>query len=490
MTATIETISKKIDGQTTELPTATNTTTEVGKNNDRLIKKVVEKLKCGLQFLWKDLTKKHLLWVKIIFFLQSASLVTLYPYLTIHLKSLGYTIEDASLVNSVIPVADIFGPPLAGFLADKLGNFRLFMAILTLLNGASSLLLLAIPPVFISGQFNETIGDSIVANSSVIIEHFNEDLGVGIVANNWLTEAFWSYLTVRVLLDVLRASSLMLFEGAVVSIIKQHGGDYGLQKLFGTFGAVIFGPLSGVLIDFGHDYSGVIILYFCLRAATALCILKLDLNFKPKGKKVLRNLSYVLCQVEVLAFLFAFLMAGILWGYLENFLFWHLEDLGATKFLMGISLAIGTLAGVPLTMFSTLIIKNLGHHKIVIFALVLYGIRLFGYAELSQAETFLAFEVAKPFCTTLLLISVMTFVKDNIPLTTMATVEAVFGSSYFGVGRGLGGLVGGFAIEAFGNVTSFRLFGAVSLASAGIYTLVIALQKLYKSRKYVVQDSV
>ena len=61
----------------------------------------------------------------------------------------------------------------------------------------------------------------------------------------------------------------------------------------------------------------------------------LSFSFQPKGKKVLRNLSYVLCQVEVLAFLFAFLMAGILWGYLENFLFWHLEDLGATKFLMG-----------------------------------------------------------------------------------------------------------------------------------------------------------
>ena len=64
---------------------------------------------------------------------------------TLHLKSLGFTIEDASLVNSVIPGADIFGPPLAGFLADKLGNFRLFMASLTFFNGASSLLLLAIP---------------------------------------------------------------------------------------------------------------------------------------------------------------------------------------------------------------------------------------------------------------------------------------------------------------------------------------------------------
>jgi hypothetical protein len=80
-----------------------------------------------------------------------------------------------------------------------------------------------------------------------------------------------------------RASSLMLFEGAVVSIIKQHGGDYGLQKLFGTFGAVIFGPLSGILIDFGHNYSGVIVLYFCLRACTSLCILKLDLNFKVRN---------------------------------------------------------------------------------------------------------------------------------------------------------------------------------------------------------------
>ena len=30
--------------------------------------------------------------------------------------------------------------------------------------------------------------------------------------------------------------------------IKQLGGDYGLQKLFGTFGAIIWGPISGVII--------------------------------------------------------------------------------------------------------------------------------------------------------------------------------------------------------------------------------------------------
>ena len=92
-------------------------------------------------------------------------------------------------MNSVIPLADIFGPPLAGFLADKLGNFRLFMAILTLLNGASSLLLLFIPSV---------------AN----LEHLNEEFAIGIISNNWFRQEFWSYLTVRVLLDILRSSNL------------------------------------------------------------------------------------------------------------------------------------------------------------------------------------------------------------------------------------------------------------------------------------------
>ena len=152
---------------------------------------------------------------------------------------------------------------------------------------------------------------------------------------------------------------------------------------------------------------------------------------------------------------------------------------------MGISLAIGTLAGLPLTIFSTLIIKSLGHRKIVLLALILYAIRLFGYAQLTQVEVFLVLEVAKPFCTTLLLISVMTFVKDNTPLTTMASMEAIFGSCYFGLGRGLGGLLGGFAIESLGRVMTFRLFGSFSLLISALYAFVIAIQKCRKSRKYV-----
>ena len=63
------------------------------------------------------------------------------------------------------------------------------------------------------------------------------------------TPRFWHYMGVRILLDLLKASSLVLFEGAVMAIIKQHGGDIGLQKLFSTVGGLIFGPLAGAIVD-------------------------------------------------------------------------------------------------------------------------------------------------------------------------------------------------------------------------------------------------
>jgi hypothetical protein len=59
----------------------------------------------------------------------------------------------------------------------------------------------------------------------------------------------------------------------------------------------------------------------------------------------------------VSSFLFAFFVAGFLWGFLDNFFFWLMEDLGSTKFLMGMSLSVGTIAGIPIALFSG---KHLG----------------------------------------------------------------------------------------------------------------------------------
>ena len=71
------------------------------------------------------------------------------------------TIEETAIVNAVIPVLFIFTPPLAGFLADKIGNFRILLCFLTGSGGLVSLLLLLIP----TGMF---VSHSLIRNKYIV----------------------------------------------------------------------------------------------------------------------------------------------------------------------------------------------------------------------------------------------------------------------------------------------------------------------------------
>lgn len=57
-------------------------------------------------------------------FLLFSAIQVLYPYLTIHMRELGINVEETAIMSAVSPVISIFMPPLAGMIADKIGNFR------------------------------------------------------------------------------------------------------------------------------------------------------------------------------------------------------------------------------------------------------------------------------------------------------------------------------------------------------------------------------
>ena len=63
-----------------------------------------------LSWFWGDMAKTHLIWIKLIFFFQSASLVVLYPYLVIHMRSLGLSVEEVSNTSNKVSNADMPDP--------------------------------------------------------------------------------------------------------------------------------------------------------------------------------------------------------------------------------------------------------------------------------------------------------------------------------------------------------------------------------------------
>lgn len=52
------------------------------------------------------------------------AILVLYPYLTIHMRELGISVEETAIMSAVTPAVAILMPPLAGMIADKIGNFR------------------------------------------------------------------------------------------------------------------------------------------------------------------------------------------------------------------------------------------------------------------------------------------------------------------------------------------------------------------------------
>ena len=117
-----------------------------GGEPDNCCSRLMHRIMTVVRWVFHDFQMRHLVWIKLIFFFQSASMTVLYPYLNLHMKSLGLSIQEVAVINAVIPILFIFTPPLAGFLAEKVGNFRILLSILTALGGFFALLLLLIPP--------------------------------------------------------------------------------------------------------------------------------------------------------------------------------------------------------------------------------------------------------------------------------------------------------------------------------------------------------
>ena len=61
---------------------------------------------------------------------------------------------------------------------------------------------------------------------------------------------FWSYLTLRIFYGFSMAGSSTLFEGACLAVATEVKGDFGLQRIFGLIGVMIFAPISGAMVDF------------------------------------------------------------------------------------------------------------------------------------------------------------------------------------------------------------------------------------------------
>ncbi|XP_020290838.1 major facilitator superfamily domain-containing protein 6 [Pseudomyrmex gracilis] len=304
--------------------------------------------------------------------------------------------------------------------------------------------------------------NEICSNMNVQVEH-----------NVSLT--FWLYLVIRVFIGIIGGTTFAMFEGAVIAILREQDADYGLQRIYGTIGGMISSPLSGLLIDYASrgkgytDFRPAFYLYAALKVVGGVLMLLINLEFKAPATNVVRDVFIVLRNIETAALFLTCFILGTAWGYIESFLFWLIQDLGGSKSLMGITITVGGIAGIPLLALSGPIISRLGHANVIFIGFVFYAIRLLGYSLVYNAWLMLIFEALESVTSSLSFTAAVTYAAKLSTTSTDSSIQGLLGGVYYGVGKGSGSLIGGYLMKAFGTRPTYRIFAVMTLVTGVMY---------------------
>nr|XP_053654664.1 major facilitator superfamily domain-containing protein 6-A-like [Cherax quadricarinatus] len=187
------------------------------------------------------------------------------------------------------------------------------------------------------------------------------------------------------------------------------------------------------------------------------------------SNKVTKDFKSLLKNAEVLTYLLVMMITGAFFGLLDLFLFWLLQDLGASKVLMGITVTVGTAAGIPILVASKHIISTLGHANTLILGLAFYVVRMIGYSYIQDPWWCLPFEALECFTVSLMDTASVSYGDTLATPSTIATLQGMYGGLHYGIGRALGSLIGGNLIKVVGIRNTFRGAAGVSAVACILY---------------------
>lgn len=207
-----------------------------------------------------------------------------------------------------------------------------------------------------------------------------------------LKRIFTVLLVLVVVGEFLEAPSTTLADASLLEHLGEERRNYGKQRLWGSLGFGLSSFLVGVLLErsrhivCGDPYTDYMIC-FCVFALLMLTTLFISTTFKFKYKETdtkQANVFWALCNIHYGSCLAAACFMGVSHGMSHSFLNWFLEDLGATKTLMGVAVICRSSLDLLTFFVAGSLIKAVGQIKIMICALISYGIAFTLYSLLTN----------------------------------------------------------------------------------------------------------
>ena len=297
---------------------------------------------------------------------------------------------------------------------------------------------------------------------------------------------FWSIASVLTGVAAFGGNS----EGAIAAYTLDFLGprritEYGKVRMFASIGwgtsAVIIGLVTQ---HFGFRYNiyGYLTLGVAQQLLQLACLPRRTPSEERRGRtRALArwgDLCRSMCRWRVAAFLVEYLCLSFGVGVVERLVYAYIQhSLGASATISGLGIAAMSSLNIPLFFLSPAILRVVGRSAMFAIALAAYAIRVELYTRLNHENVacFVPIELLHGLTFSLMRAAVVDFTQSALPdawLTTGQYAAVALGPQ--GLGGGLGALLGGMYMRAYGGKQTYALAALAAAAVLAAHLIVSA----------------
>jgi PPP family 3-phenylpropionic acid transporter len=258
-----------------------------------------------------------------------------------------------------------------------------------------------------------------------------------------------------------------LADSATINMLGEERAMYGKIRLGGTIGWGLFALIAGALVQ---NYA--LKTSFWTFCAIMLGNLFVSQRFEHGSLEAAESknggIRVLLTNRRWIHFLFLAFLGGMGSMSAASYLFPYMAELGANESMMGFALTITTLTEIPIFFWGHRLMRKLGSYRLLLWALVLMGIRALLYAAVSTPLMVLVVQLLGGTMFPAMWLAGVSYADENAPAGLKSTAQGLFGATTFGVGAAVSGFIAGPLLASTGGRGMFLVFGIIILVGVGV----------------------
>lgn len=358
---------------------------------------------------------------KAVYFFYYAGLASLAPFMSLYYLERGMTGAQIGVLSGMIPLVTWLSAPFWGGIADARSRHR-------------AVLLLTIAGLWAA------------------------------VMALFFAETFPTLLATVIAYAFFIGPIVPLVDNAVMALLGKDKSDYGRVRLWGSVGWGLAATALGPVLERGglqwafYGFLFFMAINFVVSAGLPMKIVAGTRQAYASGLNILaRNGRFLLVLLVSLVF-------GVTLGVQLSYQFLFLEELGASRTLMALSLTMTTISEVPFWFISSGMLRRFGTSRMIAFALAATVVRLLGLGAMTNPWLVLPISLLHGPSFAVLWAAGVADADAAAPPGLGASAQGMFSGMMFGLGSALGGFLGGPAYEAIGFARLFTILGWLALA--------------------------